>query len=91
MAEPQSGKDGAPTPWWRVGMVWLVVGGPATVVVAAVATAVVAVRTADTLVTDTTVHRASSVNGATPALQARNHAATIGKDEARRKSEAPAD
>jgi uncharacterized protein len=34
-------------PWWRVGMVWLVLGGPAVVVVAAIATAVIAYRGAD--------------------------------------------
>jgi hypothetical protein len=39
-----------PTPWWRVGMVWLVLGGPATVVVAALATAVIAYRGADPVV-----------------------------------------
>lgn len=51
-------------------MVWLVIGGPLVVVVAAIVTAVIAVRGAD-VVLDT------SGNGkATPAVQARNHAAS---------------
>jgi hypothetical protein len=58
-----------PGPWWQVRMMWLVVGGPLVVVVAALLTAVLAVRGADPVVS-----RASAV----PALKARNHAATGG-------------
>jgi hypothetical protein len=54
-------------PWWREPMMWLVVGGPLAVVLAALFTAVVAVRGADPV-----VHRDMAV----PALKARNHAAT---------------
>lgn len=54
-------------PWWRHPYVWLVLSGPAIVVVAGVATAVIAVRGADTLVTERSF---------TPAVQGRNHAAT---------------
>ena len=67
------------TPWWRVGMVWLVIGGPLTVVVAAIATAVIAVRGADPVLdTSARAGRASVVtpDATTPAMQARNHAAT---------------
>jgi uncharacterized protein len=53
--------------WWREPMMWLVVGGPLAVVVAAVVTAVIAIRGADPVL-DTRV--------ATPAVQARNHAAS---------------
>lgn len=53
--------------WWREPMMWLVVGGPLAVVVAAVITAVIAIRGADPVI-DTRV--------ATPAVQARNHAAS---------------
>ena len=53
--------------WWREPMMWLVVGGPLAVVVAAVITAVIAIRGADPVL-DTRV--------ATPAVQARNHAAS---------------
>lgn len=34
-------------PWWRVGTVWLVVGGPAAAVVAGIATTVIAYAGAD--------------------------------------------
>ncbi|MEF7613872.1 hypothetical protein V4F39_08115 [Aquincola sp. MAHUQ-54] len=37
-------------PWWRVPMVWLVIGGPAVVVVAGIATAVIALRGADVVI-----------------------------------------
>jgi hypothetical protein len=53
-------------PWWRVGMVWIVIGGPLAVVVAGVATAVIAFSGADTVI---------STVSAMPAMQARNHAA----------------
>jgi len=36
-----------PVAWWRVPHMWLVVGGPLVVVVAAIATAVIAVKGAD--------------------------------------------
>lgn len=75
MAQPRartSINDGPRIPWWRVPMVWLVIGGPAMVVVAAIVTAVIAIRTADTLVTDKTPAKFSE----RPALEGRNHAAT---------------
>ena len=59
-------------PWWRVGMVWLVLAGPAIVVAAGVATAVIAVRNADPVVT---AAAGGSDQAGAPALQARNHAA----------------
>lgn len=65
------------TPWWRVGMVWLVVGGPLVVVLAAIATAVIAVRGADPVISRVeTAPVAGKVQSQTPAHQARNHAAT---------------
>jgi len=65
-----SGTDTASPPWWRVGMVWLVIGGPLAVVVAAIATAVLAVNGADPV-----IGSASSGASLAPAVQARNHAA----------------
>jgi len=59
-------------PWWRVPMVWLVVGGPLAVVVASLATAVIAIRGADPVVAAEPGEGAA----ARPAVQARNHAAT---------------
>ena len=54
-------------PWWREPMMWLVVGGPLTVVIAAIATAVIAIRGADPVL---------DTRSTEPAVQARNHAAT---------------
>lgn len=62
----------AARPWWRYPIVWLVVSGPAAVVVAGIATAVIAVGGADPVV-QAGRHDAS----ARPALQVRNHAATL--------------
>ena len=68
----------AALPWWRFGMVWLVLGGPAVVVVASLATAVVAYVGADEVLVNTPSARVLPVqpNSETPALTARNHAAT---------------
>jgi hypothetical protein len=55
-------------PWWREPMMWLVIGGPAVVVVAAVTTAAIALHRPDPLI------RADAAKP--PAVQARNHAAT---------------
>ena len=72
-----AGSTAAP-PWWRVGMVWWVVGGPALVVVASLGTAVVAWRGADEVLVNTASAREVPVRPTsdTPALTARNHAAT---------------
>jgi hypothetical protein len=74
---PKNAVAPASPPWWRVGMVWLVVGGPLTVVVAAIATAVIAVRGADPVISQVqAAPPAGKVQSQTPAHQARNHAAT---------------
>ena len=58
-------------PWWRVRMVWLVIGGPLAVVVASFATLGLALRHPDpVLVVDT-----GTDDSNTPAVTARNHAA----------------
>jgi hypothetical protein len=59
--------------WWRIPAMWLVIGGPATVVVASLATAVVAVRGGDTPLPTGRVVQPETM---APAAQARNHAAT---------------
>ena len=63
-------------PWWRVGMVWLVVGGPLTVVVAACVTAVIAIRGADIVIGSGADDGKPRAESSAPAMQARNHAAT---------------
>jgi uncharacterized protein len=72
MSTPRSQSDPGPSlPWWRVRMVWLVVGGPLAVVVAAIVTAVIAVRGADVVIAADGKAFADK-----PAVQGRNHAAT---------------
>jgi hypothetical protein len=76
----------AALPWWRSAMVWMVIAGPLTVVVASLATAVVAWRHIDPVIVtpDQGTLRASDDMSATsdpkdplaPAQKARNHAAT---------------
>jgi hypothetical protein len=59
------------TPWWRLPIVWLVIGGPATVVVASFATLALAILNPDPVL-EAPKARAP---GEVPAMQARNHAA----------------
>lgn len=61
------------TPWWKLPIVWLVIGGPALVVVASFVTLALAIRHPDPVL-DTAA--ASSSRAVQPAIQARNHAAT---------------
>lgn len=64
-------------PWWREPMVWLVIGGPAIVVVAAIGTGIVAWRGADPVVPEAPIVSTAPSNPTlAPALTARNHAAT---------------
>ena len=60
----------AARPWWREPMLWLVIGGPVAVVVAGVATLVIAIQQPDPVI--------KADAGRLPAVQARNHAATQG-------------
>ena len=74
----------APAPWWKHGLVWMVIAGPAFVVVAGIATLVIAVRQPDPVVTPDYYRRGIEINkalaardkAALPAMQGRNHAAT---------------
>ena len=70
-------KDGPNLPWWRVGMVWFALAGPAIVVVAGLVTAGIAVHGADPVLRVETAKAAAQA----PAVQARNHAATGGPKE----------
>lgn len=71
-----SATPAVPEPWWRVGFVWLVVGGPLTVVVAALVTAAIAVSGAEEVLTDVPADVSRTDASALPAVQGRNHAAT---------------
>lgn len=72
MSQRASPSDPA-TPWWRVRMLWLVLAGPAVVVVAGIVTAVIAVHGADTPLATQKVTAAETM---APATQARNHVVT---------------
>ena len=61
-----------PDRWWRYGIMWLVIGGPAAVVVASLATGFIALQGADPIIATP----AAGVGAYVPALQGRNHAAT---------------
>jgi hypothetical protein len=71
-------------PWWKFGHVWLVISGPAIVVVASFFTFYVAAKGMDTVMDEssypqkTEVAQPLSDNPASlaPAMQARNHAQT---------------
>ena len=72
-----------PEPWWKVGPMWLVVGGPVVVIVAAFVTLFIAVRTPDPVVAEDYYRKGLEVGKMKPeeaqmmpAMQARNHAAT---------------
>jgi uncharacterized protein len=71
-------------PWWKHGLVWMIIGGPAAVVVAGIATVVIAVRTPDPVLAPDYYRRGIEINktlaaqdkARLPALQGRNHAVT---------------
>jgi hypothetical protein len=62
----------APPAWWRLPIVWMVIGGPAIVVVASFTTLALAILNPDPVL-ETPKARAA---GDVPAMQARNHAAS---------------
>lgn len=88
--QPSTFPPATPTvAWWRVPHMWLVVGGPLTVVVAGLITVFIAVNHADPVLDKTVFERdraaAQALNGQAqadaliqtqPAHQARNHAAS---------------
>lgn len=82
MQDPQSQPS---APWWTHGHVWLVIAGPVIVILAGIATLILAVRTPDPLVAQDYYRRGIEINktlaaqdgkAMLPALQGRNHAAT---------------
>ncbi|WP_119156661.1 FixH family protein [Caldimonas tepidiphila] len=89
-AKNRSESDPKSGPWWREPMMWLVLGGPSLVIVAGVATTVIAIRQPDPVVAEDYYRRGLEINktlaerqaaaappeALRPALQARNHSAT---------------
>ena len=69
-------------PWYRYPLVWMVISGPAAVVVAGFATLWIAIRMPDPVITEGTysegrhIAQALAVRKMLPALAGRNHAAT---------------
>ncbi len=84
MPVPQNPSTAAAAePWWRNGFVWLVIAGPVFVVLASIATFVVAARGSDKLVQQDYYRKGIEINrqiaserALLPAMQGRNHAAT---------------
>ncbi len=82
--KPEDARTQPPTrPWWKQGVVWGLIAGPALVVVAGVITTAIAASGADTLVTGDNARRGVQIDAQSgserahmPAHQARNHAAT---------------
>jgi hypothetical protein len=59
-------------PWWRLPIVWMVIGGPAVVVVAGFVTLAIAIANPDPVITAPP----AATKAELPAVQGRNHAAT---------------
>lgn len=80
----QQDPNQTPAPWWKHGHVWLLIAGPATVVVAGILTAVIAMHGADPVVATDYYKRGIDMNktlaardiARMPAQQGRNHAVT---------------
>ncbi len=73
----------AAKPWWSFGMVWMVIAGPAVVVVAAFATLYLAITIPDPVLPTEPLNPRNAIENQhqleaamAPAMQARNHAAT---------------
>ncbi len=71
--------------WWRFGHVWLLIAGPALVIVAALVTAWIAISHPDPVLPSGEIRQGLEINktrgqdterSLMPAQQARNHAAT---------------
>lgn len=72
-------------PWWRFGHVWLLIAGPALVIVAGILTAWIAISNPDPVLSEDYYRQGLEINktlsqeadrSLLPAQQARNHAAT---------------
>ena len=81
----------AAKPWWRFGHVWMLIAGPAVVVVAGLVTFWLAVRQPDPVVAEDYYRRGVEINrtlehpekSLVPAVTGRNHAATPAEDQPR--------
>jgi uncharacterized protein len=64
--------ESASPPWYRLPIVWMVIGGPAAVVVAGFATLAIALANPDPVISTPKATSSAEL----PAVQGRNHAAT---------------
>lgn len=88
MSQISKKQDARSGPWWKYGHVWLVLSGPAIVVVAGIVTALIAIRGADPVVADDYYQKGLNINqelrhvekSLAPAGAARNHTSTPDKD-----------
>ena len=88
MANNPESSPGSP-PWWKFGYMWMVVGGPAIVVVAGFVTLWLAISNPDPVVEKDYYQRGVDINktlenpdaNLMPALKGRNHAATPNQDK----------
>ncbi len=78
--------------WWQYGHVWLIIAGPAAVIVAGFITLAIAIRVPDPVVADDYCGRGLDINRTlaaekdmqlAPAMQARNHVVTPKSDAAK--------
>lgn len=78
----QTSNEAGAKRWWRERTMWLVVGGPLTVVLASFVTLALALKFPDPVL-DTSTKKASAeeadLRSMQPAVKARNHAATGGQ------------
>ncbi|WP_431276679.1 FixH family protein [Variovorax ureilyticus] len=76
----------ASQPWWRFPLLWMVLAGPAVVVVASFVTLWLAIRSPDPVVAEDYYRRGIEINKTLadkklmPAMTGRNHAATPAED-----------
>jgi len=91
---PAPASQPASQPWWKYGHVWLIIAGPAIVVVAGFFTLWLAVRQPDPVIAEDYYQRGLDINktlqesggsdlSMQPAVKGRNHAATPQKDQPR--------
>lgn len=81
-------EDVVSKPWWRYGYVWMVIGGPAAVVVAGFYTLWLAISMPDPVLTEDYYQQGIDINktldgpskNLLPAVKGRNHAATPQQD-----------
>ena len=81
---PQRLRAAGSPPWWRFGMVWFVLSGPALVVVAGFATLAIALRHADVELHEPAPAAALSTRGDTDARLPAAAPSTAATDAARR-------